>query len=79
MSLATNDNEMRELSEWLDSGDRYSLGVARYLKDEAANNTKAGHRTPDCKLPATDFLRLREGEWINDNLLDAALNSICEL
>jgi hypothetical protein len=70
---------MRELSEWLESGDRYSFFMARYLEDEAADNAKVGSRTPDCKLPAADFLRLREGQWLNDSLMDAALNSICEL
>jgi hypothetical protein len=68
---------MRELSQWLDFGDRYSQCVARYLEDEAFDNAKVSGRTPDFNLSATDFLRLRESERLNDNLMDAALNSIC--
>jgi hypothetical protein len=78
-SLATDDNYMREFLEWLDSGDRHLVYVARYLEDEAADNAKGGSRISDCQLSATDFLRLRECRWLNDSLMDAALNSICKL
>jgi hypothetical protein len=49
--LAEESPNLLELAEWLDTGDRYSLRVERYLEDKVPEAS----RTADCKVEAIDF------------------------
>jgi hypothetical protein len=72
--LAEESPNLLELAEWLDTGDRYSLRVERYLEDKVP----AASRTAECKVEAIDFLGLHHGE-INEDIMDAAMASLCSL
>jgi hypothetical protein len=58
MSLATDDNEMRELSERLDSGDRYHFAwpVISKAKRRTTPKLAAGLPTVSCWLRTSSAL-----------------------
>jgi Ulp1 family protease len=60
-----------ELAEWFDIGDRHTLSIRRFMDGTAAD------KAPECQLEATDFLCLRNNKMLNDNVMNAALNTLC--
>jgi hypothetical protein len=70
--LADHRDRLRELAACFDAGDRYSLLAYHYLDEKI-------EKTPDYELNATDFLCLRPGGMLNDNVINAALATMCLL
>jgi hypothetical protein len=72
---ATSDCRERllALTTWLDSGGRYFLLVHQYVYEKVTS------KTPDCQLEATDFLCLRTGGRLNDDVMNAVSAMMCLL
>jgi hypothetical protein len=71
--LAWNPERLLALTTWLDSGGRYFLLVHQYVDEKVTS------KTPDCQLEATDFLCLRTGGRLNDDVMNAVSAMMCLL
>jgi hypothetical protein len=70
-------SSFKDLATWFDSADPDSLTAIRYVKRLTSDEQALASPDLTCVLHPVDFLRLRDGCKLNDNLVDAALETLC--